>query len=100
MTLKDLQKGIGAWHRSTFGEEKSVKLMGAIFTKLEEEIEEFGYAEMGSEEEAQELADIIIVCLGYGDRMGYDMEQQVQAKLEILKQRDQLQRDRDKGYDL
>ena len=96
--MKDLQKQITDWHLKEFGEggKKSTIALKTL-DKIEEEYQEFLGTLQGTLEEAEEIADIIIVLLAYAGRMDYDMDAEVRRKFEIVKNRDQRQRDEDRG---
>lgn len=56
--------------------------------KLEEEVQEFIEAEKYSlNNENEELADIILVCLNYARHYGVDIESELKRKVEINKTR-------------
>lgn len=56
--------------------------------KLEEEVEEFNEAStLGLENENEELADIILVCLNYAKHHDIDIEKELINKIEYNKRR-------------
>ena len=56
--------------------------------KLEEEVQEFiDAAKYSLENENEELADIILVCLNYARHYGVDIESELKRKIEINKTR-------------
>lgn len=56
--------------------------------KLEEEVQEFIDAvNFSLENEPEELADIILVCLNYARHYNIDIEQELKRKIEINKNR-------------
>lgn len=80
---------IGEWHVEHFGNKGENP---HIFRKLQEEFQEF-MANPSSEE----CADIIIVLSAWAYRNGVDLDAAVRDKFDIVKRRDQLQRDIDRG---
>ena len=96
--MKDLQKEILDWHLKEFGEgAKKSTIAIKTLDKIEEEYQEFLETLQGTLEEAEEIADIFIALLAYSGRMGYDMDAEIRRKFEIVKNRNQRQRDEDRG---
>ena len=96
--MKDLQAEILNWHVATFGEGAiGSEIADRTLEKLEEEYSELWLTHPGSSDEAEEIADIIIVLLAYAGRMGHDMDAEIRRKFDVVKNRDQRQRDKERG---
>ena len=91
--MRELQDQVAEWHRATFPEDG---IIDRLKQKLSEEYCEFRQTSCSEPEEA---ADVVIVLLALADRRGWDLEQAVKSKLEIVKRRDQFARDRARGYE-
>ena len=112
--LSELEEAVGKWHRETYGE-MTPKLRTAMDRKWDEEQDELRDA--GPCELPQEAADCLIVLLTFTSRFGwtvqkadalayltrlanhegFDLLAEAERKLEKVKGRDQLQRDRERG---
>ena len=82
--MKALQFDVGAWSVRTFGPQRNRLEM--IQRKLREEISEFNTAEFEGTE-AEELADITILCMTYAYRRGIDLGQAIRDKHRVNKGR-------------
>ena len=86
-----IQSDIGIWHRATFGEGD---LWHRIIDKMREEFGEF----LDDCGEPSELADIVICCYAYADRLGWDLDTEVRSKfVEVEKRTNQVERDAARG---
>lgn len=96
--MRQLQDEIGAWADATFGAEpRSAKRTAG---KWAEESMELLSALQGNgprERIHDELADCAILLFNMASREGVDLEQLVRAKFEVVRNRDQVQRDIDRG---
>lgn len=89
--MKRLQAAIGRWHSKTFPQKD---ILDKVMNKLWEELGELDY-----NPSPEEAADVAIVLLTYCYYKGWDLEDAIKEKFQIVKNRDQLQRDRDRGID-
>ncbi len=83
--MKELQKQIGEWHIEEFGEYFSNK---ALAKKLLEEAAEFMV-----ERVPEEAADILILLMAWAHRNNVDLIKEAVKKFEIVKNRNQKERD-------
>ena len=94
--MTELQTEVGKWHRTTFGETTN-DLHRRLGLKLIEECFEATHATDDAELLA-ELADVMIVCLAWSDRLKASLEYRAWEKLAELKDRpDQIERDAVRG---
>ncbi|RYG36361.1 DUF3310 domain-containing protein [bacterium] len=89
--VSELVSEVGAWHRSLFGEFAPEDHRRAIVMKASEEMGEF----MGDPCQ-EEAADVILCLMALASREGWDLEAAVRAKLAVLIERGQGQKDRDR----
>lgn len=97
-SLSSLQSEVHAWHVETFGETTD-RLICNIGKKIGEEIEEYSLAEVGSLEELEAMADVMIAMMALAGRFGYSLESAIETKLAVLKSpdRNRIQRDKERG---
>ena len=93
-SLHEWQYKIGDWHEKEFGTFTET-LDEALWKKLEEEAYEAVHAE-GSEV-ADELADVLIVTMALAHRYGINIEDALRRKFNIVRSRNQRQREVDRG---
>ena len=96
-TLASLTREVSEWHYSQFG---NIHL-GPMVRKLREEVKEltdiWDFWGGPCRELWEESADVIIVLLGMAGRFDVDLTPYIVEKLEVLKGRDQIQRDIERG---
>lgn len=86
--MKAITFDVGSWSVRTFGPQPNRLRM--IKEKLIEEVNEFNSAEgfdCGIEAEAEELADMAILLMGYAYRRGIDLGQAIRDKHKVNKKR-------------
>lgn len=93
--MKDLQSQLSEWHHSTYGQ-TTHRLIANQAMKIHEEYLEFIGANADSV--LDEAVDVIIAVVCMLDRMDVNVDEAIRKKLEVLKSRDQCERDRAKGY--
>lgn len=84
-----IQNEIGTWHVEHFG---SLGEEPALLRKLAEEVQEFLSCPCGDE-----AADICIVLYAWCHRYGVSLDAEIRDKFDIVKSRNQIERDRVKG---
>jgi phosphoribosyl-ATP pyrophosphohydrolase len=96
-TLDDLIRDVTVWHRDHFGH---APMDWPLAQKLAEEAIEFKTA-VGSmapfTEWTEEAADVLIVLCAWAGRNGVDLLDVAYRKLEIVKGRNQMARDAERG---
>lgn len=95
-TLDILIREVTAWHVDHFGRQP---MHGPLARKLVEEAGEFAeWAEIGQEDIAlDEAADVLIVLCAWAGRHDLDLLGAARKKLAIVKERDQIARDKERG---
>lgn len=100
--MMTIQQEIGTWHINTFGREP----MSATWLTnkwAEESIELLGALQKGVSTHADpaaihdEMADCAILLLAMAHREGVELESLIRAKFEIVRNRDQVARGRERG---
>ena len=89
MTLEDLIAEVTGWHYSHFG---TANIDLALAKKLVEEASEFRVSRT-----PEEAADVLIVLCAWAGRHNVDLLEAARIKLEIVKGRDQIARDKERG---
>jgi hypothetical protein len=91
MNLSDIQAEIGAWH-----EDKNGPNCPAVFRRI---WGSFGaeFKDSYAKPTAEGVSWMIIILLAYAHRMDWDISAALREKFDIVKARDQVQRDRDRG---
>lgn len=96
--LQHLVNDVTEWHRSEFGSFLNWKAAAA---KLREEANELADIMESWEgvclEFFQEMADVQLVLCAIAGKTGTDLEEEARKKLEIVRNRDQKARDRQRG---
>jgi hypothetical protein len=89
-----LQERVYAWRSSVYGPKVNPF---KVVEKAKEELEEYATAAWnGTQSEAEEAADIVIVLMGRAQELGYDLMAEVEKKFAVVEQRtreEQLERD-------
>jgi hypothetical protein len=91
MEFKTLQEAIGEWHLRTFD---SVNINRRMALKLVEEAREFSDS---SGMDKTEAADCLIILMAWAKRNDVDIIQAAADKFQIVIQRDQVARDKERG---
>lgn len=89
MTFEELVSEVKEWHVSHFG---TTNLNMAIAKKLVEEASEFRVSRT-----PEEAADVLIVLCAWAGRNGIDLLEEAHKKLAIVKDRNQIERDKVRG---
>lgn len=89
MTFDELVTEVTDWHLSHFG---TADINLAIAKKLVEESSEFRVTRT-----TEEAADVLIVLCAWAGRNGVDLIEAAQMKLGIVRERNQIERDKERG---
>lgn len=88
MTLTELQKDVSQWAETTFG---SVGSNASVAARANKEMSELLMALAVDDNNPSapcEAADVLLVLLRLADRMGFDLMQVAEEKMEMNKRRD------------
>lgn len=97
MTIHNYQRAIGDWHIETFGKEVSANRMARKWDEESTELANAILANADKSDIGEEIADCFIMLCAIADRNGIRFSDAVAAKFDIVKSRDQLARDRERG---
>lgn len=84
MTVDELQKEIGEWGDTTFPK----STIGTIGSHLAEELEEFWREHInGTDNRAEELADMFLLMLHYAHRANFSLHDAAMQKMAVNRER-------------
>lgn len=97
MSIEELQQSIGEWHEKTYGDCPQPRIALKV---LEESAELYAAVKLPNNSlwETLEAADVLIALLALSHRGNMNLMRMAEEKFELVKKRDQKQRDIERGY--